>query len=122
MSADFPDGCVAWWLQNLATGCVELLRAVADALSGWSAAVGRAVQQRQQQQQINNIWQPALHSDAALQLHEASTWLPAAACSLLISMQQLQFSSAVKKRQLLHTLGRLLQEVLSMCARHACKG
>ena len=52
--------------------------------------------------------------DAISELHERSKWLPAAAGSLLHLMREHPLCAQVDdKRQLLVTLGQLLQEVLS---------
>jgi hypothetical protein len=51
--------------------------------------------------------------DAISELHERSIWLPAAAGSLLLLMREHPLYAQVEdKRQLLDTLGQLLQEVL----------
>ena len=74
------------------------------ALSDCSAAVGSAVQQQQQ---------PAKRLAAASELHERSIWLPAAGGSLLLLMREHPlYSRIADTRQLLDTLGQLLQEVL----------
>ena len=70
-------------------------------------------QQQQQQQLAGDKQQPANLADAISELHERSLWLPAAAGSLLLLMQEHPLYAQVDdKRQLLDTLGQLLQEVL----------
>ena len=92
---------------------IELLRAMVCALSDWSAAAKCAAQQ-QQHQLPGNKRQPADLTDAVSELHERSKWLPAAAGSLLHLMREHPLCAQVDdKRQLLVTLGQLLQEVLS---------
>jgi hypothetical protein len=104
--------------QNLASWCCELLGAIADALSDWSAAVGRAGQQLQQQLRCSTQ-QPAEPLGTASDLHETGIWLPAAASNLLARLQLLLYSgSAVDELQLHGVLAILLRKVLSifLCA------
>ena len=103
--------------QGCAADCNKLLRAIADAVSDWSAAVDQAAQQQQQQKQppppppLNSTQQPAELHDTAYQLQESSIWLPIAANSLLSCILSNQLYSTINNRQLLITLRRLLERV-----------
>ena len=91
----------------MASECIELLRAIADALSEWSADVSKAAQQA-----ASGTPQPARPLDMASDLHELSIWLPAAAGSLLGCMHDLLESNTVDMGLMLDTLGQLVRKVL----------
>ena len=106
-----PYNCMWAWLQDAASNGIELLRALIDALSDCSAAVGSAVQQ--QQRLAGNKQQPGELVTKASELHERSMWLPAAAGSLMLLMgEHMLYGRVGSTQQLLDILGQLLQEVL----------
>ena len=90
-----------------------MLQAVADALSDWSAAVGRAEQQRKQ---LAGTAQQAAQLRMVDELRESSVWLPLAAGSLLQCMERRAWLKAVDERRLVDTLGHLVHKVLSVAA------
>ena len=99
----------ATWLQMMPTWCHELLQACTAALSEWSAAVEQ--QQRQQQQLKASTQPPAQLPQGVDELYETSIWPPLAAGSLLRCMQKQDWHKQVDERQLLATLGQLVQKV-----------
>ena len=88
---------------------LDLLQAISDMLSDWSMAVSNGVQRL-----TSSTRQPAASEDAAAELHGTSTWLLLAAGSLLQCMWSKLLYSKVPERQLLDTLGQLVQRVLPL--------
>lgn len=86
-------------VQNLAPDCLELLRAITDALQEWSANVSRASRQQQQQQ-------------TPCEMLHTGTLLSEAASSLLHCMGKHSLSRAIDGWQLLDALRQPLHRVL----------
>lgn len=105
-------------MQDIAAGCVGLLRAIATALSERSAVARRMVQQQQQQQQTGSSQQHAQLLPAACELRATGMQLLAAAGRLPCCMKEHQMCSEVAPQQLLAVLGDLLRKVPS--GPHAC--
>ena len=93
-------------MQGIAAHGLEVLLALANALSAWSASVSRAAQ-------LSTHSSPR---DAALrgtpsELAESGYWLLLAAGCQVESMQDTRLCNIVDERQLLDTLGRLVARV-----------
>ena len=90
---------------------MELLGAVTEALSDWSAAVGSAVQQAQL---AASTQQRGPSVGTVFELHQSDIWLPAAACRLLECLQNEAVWAHADKKKLLDSLSQLFQQVLSV--------
>ena len=85
---------------------LEVLLALADALSAWSAAVSRAAYHS-----TCSTQQDAALRGTASELAKSGYWLLLAAGSQLLSMRTTRLCNVVDERQLLDTLGRLVVRV-----------
>jgi hypothetical protein len=100
--------CTGALVQEVAPTCFSLLHTIADGLSQCSAAVSRAVEQLQRSDDEQLSVQLV---NKASELRHCGFWLPAAACDLLHCMRERFVYWAVDTRQLLITLGHLVQRV-----------
>ena len=104
-------------LQKIAEDLFELLRTVVGAFAQWSADVSsKAADHQQQPASTRQQHDQALKTRA--ELLETGIWLPVTAQSVLRSRLVHRLWSMVDERQLLDTLGQLLEQVPRQL--HAC--
>ena len=94
----------------MASECLNLLLAISDAFSDWSAGVGKMVQYL-----TGGVLEHADLPNIVFGMHEASFWLPLATGSLVLCMLEHQIWDDVGRRQLLDTLGQLVHKAGAGC-------